>query len=92
VGSDLGGVIALALGGQDVHQDRTCQILDIGEGLQQMIEAMAIHRPEIVEFEGLEEHPRGEKGLQGFLAFLGQSQQIFTDAGDHLEEIFSPAS
>ncbi len=56
-------LIALALGGEDVHQNGAPQLLDVLQDFDEVIQAVAFHRPQVGEFEGLEEHTRGEEGL-----------------------------
>ncbi len=74
--------IAFALGGQDMNQCRTLNgIPDRFKGVYQVSQVMAREWPDIIKFECLKEHARGEKALEAFLAFLEHRQDVFSDIG-----------
>ena len=86
-GVGLRRLVALALGGEHVHQDGPFQVLDILEGLDQVIQTVPVHRPQVGELEGLEEHARREKGLEGLFAPLGPGQQILADGRQGAQQV-----
>jgi hypothetical protein len=86
-GVGLGRYVTLALGGEHMNQDRPFQVFDIVESLDEMVQTVPVHRPQVGEFEGLEEHARGEKGLKGLFAPLGPGHQILADGRQGAQQV-----
>ena len=68
----LGGRVALALLGDDMHQNRPARhIADVFEHRQQVVEIVTVDRPDVIKAELLEQSAAGEKAAPVFLGALG---------------------
>ncbi len=50
-----------------MHQDRPGVILDVLEGLEQMVDIMAVYRSNVLEPKVFEQHARDHQALDGIL-------------------------
>ena len=65
IGAGLGH--AVSLGGQDVQEDGTLLVLDVGQPAAQGGQVVAVDGSEIAETQLLEEHAAGQEGLEAVL-------------------------
>ena len=81
----LGRGIALSLAGEHMQQHGPVVGLRQFEVTDQRLHIVPVHRPDVVELERLEQHPRGEEALQAVFAALGVGDHLVADAGNGLE-------
>ncbi len=52
-----------------------------------MIQTVPVHRSQVGEFEGLEEHARSKEGLEGLFAPFGPGHQILADGRQGAQQV-----
>ncbi len=92
VGGVLGGLVALALLGHDVDEDRAALgVADVLQHVEQVVEIVAVDRADIEEAELLEQRAAGEEGAGEFLGLAGRLvDEARHLAGDRLGRIAQP--
>ena len=87
-GVGLGRLVALALGGDHVHQHRAVRIVaHVFQGGDQVVQFVAGNRADILELERLEEHARGEQVLQVFLTLAQHGEDVLAHRGQGHEPV-----
>jgi hypothetical protein len=68
----LRGGESLPLRRDDVDQTRARHLTDVAEGLDEIIDIVAVHRPHVAKSELFEQHPRNEHPLHGIVGTNGK--------------------
>ena len=80
--------IAAAFLSQYVQQHRTFNLGGIVQGFHQIIQVMTIKGAKIVKTKPLKQHARRHKAFQRFFSTFGDTDQITTNSGDIIEQVF----
>jgi hypothetical protein len=83
-GVTLGGLVALALGGDDMDKSRPRVVPRLGEGFLQGADIVPVYRPDIGEAEFLPEHGGHYQALESPLEPLAQLPQLFAQ-GENIQ-------
>ena len=78
--------VALAFFGQNMNQDRSFQVLAVGKGFNELIEAMPANRAHIFEIKGREKKTGGDEAAERVLASTNELNDVFTDPGHGAQE------
>ena len=84
----LGRAIAFSFLGEHMKQYRPFDLRNVMQGLHELFDVMPVERPEIVETETFEQHPRGHETFQGLLGTFCQVDQVPPDARHVTEQMF----
>ena len=88
VGRALGRAVALALLGDDVDQDRPgLGVAHVAQHGQQVIDVVAVDRPDVIEAEILEQRAAAHHHAAGI--FLGQAGPVLDELGQVLAELLA---
>ena len=83
VGVALRRAVAFALLGEDMDQHRPLRVVAHRlQGFDEIFKVVTVDGADIVELEGLEEHPRGEEALEALLALAEDVEDVLADIGD----------
>ena len=82
VGPRLGRLVALALDGLDVDDDRAARVDRLADALAQGVHVVAVDDADVGEAQLLEEHARHEQRLHRFLDVLAEAVRLLADGGD----------
>ena len=74
--------------GHHVDQDRAVDFTRSAEGIDETVHAMPLDRADVMEVQGLEQHPRRKERHQQIFATPEQVNEIGSNAGNGLEVTF----
>ena len=78
-------LVALALDGQGMYQDRAPNVLGVGESLNETIQPVSFDGADVLKLQGLKEHAGGEKTHERVLTSSCHLQNVVTNPGDTAE-------